>query len=144
MHPADFLRQLEDEKIVTAIGDAESRTSGQIRVWISHKNVSDPSQRRDRDLKNCEWRRQKIATRVLLYFAPRTRKFAIIGDTGVHEKCGAEFWTKVAAQLTHDIHEMPMTDAIINSIRTVGGLLAAHFPHGPAARMNCPTKSSRD
>ena len=29
---------------------------------------------------------------VLIYVAPRVRKFAIIGDAGVHTRCGDEFW----------------------------------------------------
>ncbi|MEA3187824.1 MAG: hypothetical protein QOD99_1654 [Chthoniobacter sp.] len=66
---------------------------------------------------------------VLLYFAPRTRIFAIIGDTGVHAKCGAEFWEKVAAQITLDIHQGTITEAIVHAVHTVGELLAAHFPY---------------
>src|SRR2546430_5700935 len=43
-----------DAKIVAAIGEAESRTSGQIRVWISRKHIDDPlttAQRRFKKLK---------------------------------------------------------------------------------------------
>ncbi len=144
MHPLDFLRQLEDGKIVGAIGDAESRTSGQISVWISQRNVSDPVAAAQRRFKKLGMAKTKNRSAVLLYFAPRARKFAIIGDTGVHEKCGAEFWSKLAAQLTHDIHEMPMTDAIINAIRTVGTLLAAHFPHRRGGANELPDKVGRD
>ena len=36
---------------------------------------------------------------VLLYFAPVSRKFAVVGDAGVHEKCGAGFWEEIVAEV---------------------------------------------
>jgi uncharacterized membrane protein len=29
---------------------------------------------------------------VLIFVAPRAHKYAVVGDVGVHEKCGEEFW----------------------------------------------------
>ena len=81
---------------------------------------------------------------VLLYFAPRTRKFGIVGDTAVHEKCGDAFWKSVAAQLTRDIHEMPMSEAVGAAIRTVGDLLAEHFPSEPGSKNELPDQIERD
>lgn len=144
MHPTDFLRTLEDAKIVTAIAAAEQRTSGQIRVWVSRKPVTDALDAARRRFKKLRMARTKGRNGVLLYFAPRNRLFAIVGDTGVHEKCGDEFWQKVTAQLTHDIREMPMTDAMVNAVRTVGDLLAAHFPHEPGESNELPDKVERD
>ena len=37
---------------------------------------------------------------VLIYVAPRVQKFAVIGDKGVHERCGQEFWEIVASEMT--------------------------------------------
>jgi uncharacterized membrane protein len=65
---------------------------------------------------------------VLIYLAPRGHVFAIIGDTGVHEKCGEVFWKEVSAQLSHDLKNGTATDAIIHAVRKVGELLAVHFP----------------
>lgn len=32
---------------------------------------------------------------VLIFVAPRSQKFAVIGDTGIHECCGDEFWRRL-------------------------------------------------
>ena len=144
MHPTDFLRTLEDEKIVAAIKSAEARTSGQIRVWISRKNIDDPLAAAQRRFKKLRMTRTKHRNAVLLYFAPRTRKFGIVGDTAVHEKCGDAFWKSVAAQLTRDIHEMPMSEAVGAAIRTVGDLLAEHFPSEPGSKNELPDQIERD
>ncbi len=144
MHPTDFLRTLDEEKIVAAIGEAERRTSGQIRVWISRKQIADPLAAAKRRFNKLRMSKTRHRNAVLLYFAPRTRQFAIIGDVAVHEKCGDAFWQKVAVQLTHDIREMPMTDAITNTVRTIGDLLAAHFPQDGLCGNEIPDRIEHD
>ena len=42
MHPRAFSKHLQHDKIVAAIRDTEHKTTGQIRVSISHKHVDDP------------------------------------------------------------------------------------------------------
>jgi uncharacterized membrane protein len=65
---------------------------------------------------------------VLLYFVPKSQKFAIIGDTGVHEKCGQAFWDEVAAEMHRLLREHKFTDAVIGTVQKVGAVLARHFP----------------
>src|SRR5947207_1780624 len=38
----EFLKRLQDERIAAAIRTAEAKTSGEIRVFISRKETSDP------------------------------------------------------------------------------------------------------
>jgi uncharacterized membrane protein len=144
MNPTEFLRSLEDEKIVAAIAEAERRTSGEIRVWISRKQITDALAAAQRRFRKLRMARTRHRNAVLLYFAPRAQKFAIVGDVAVHEHCGDEFWQKLAVQLARDIHQMPMTDAIIAAIRTVGYLLAAHFPPDPDDTNELPNTVERD
>ena len=41
MKTKHFLQQLDHDRITAAIAEAERTTSGQIRVWISHRDVED-------------------------------------------------------------------------------------------------------
>ena len=130
MNPQEFSNSLDEEKIVAAIGEAERKTSGQIRVYISHRNFPDALARARSRFTKLGMARTRQRNAVLLYLAPRTRVFAIVGDTGVHEKCGDAFWQEVAAQLSGDLKSGPPTDAVVRAVEKIGALLAAHFPPG--------------
>ena len=65
---------------------------------------------------------------VLIFIAPRSRNFAIVGDQGVHTRCGQGFWSSVAAAMEQDFRNELMTDAIILGIAKAGELLSKHFP----------------
>jgi uncharacterized membrane protein len=68
---------------------------------------------------------------VLIFVAPRARKFAIIGDSGVHARCGDEFWTKVAAEMTSHFKQENFTAGLLHAIQKAGELLTEHFPGKP-------------
>jgi len=144
MHPKDLLKQLDSPKIVAAIAEAECKTSGEIRIYISHKtrtNALIAAQNRFEKLGLFKTRHRNA---VLLYLVPRTRSFAIIGDTGVHEKCGDDFWTQASAELSADLRSMPITEALIRTVQKVGELLASHFPSEPGAVDEYPKEILHD
>ncbi|MEI9895632.1 MAG: hypothetical protein WDN28_17520 [Chthoniobacter sp.] len=71
---------------------------------------------------------------VLIYFAPVVHKFAVVGDSGVHEKCGPAFWEETVAEIGTHLRGERFTEAVQHAVRKVGALLAEHFPaeHGGA------------
>lgn len=68
---------------------------------------------------------------MLIYFVPENREFAIIGDKGVHEKCGDALWSDVAADLCRGMASGDFTTSILRAVSAVGDALARHFPHRP-------------
>jgi uncharacterized membrane protein len=128
MRVREFINQLDEARIVAAIAEAERKTSGEIRVYISHRahaNALAFAQRRFRQLGMTKTRQRNA---VLLYLAPRSRQFAIVGDSGVHEKCGDVFWQEVSTKLSSALRQGDYTAALIQIVRQVGELLAVHFP----------------
>jgi uncharacterized membrane protein len=128
MKVKEFISRLDEAQIVAAIVKAEQATSGEIRVYISHRAHADAlafAQKRFRQLGMTQTRQRNA---VLIYLAPRTRQFAIVGDSGIHEKCGDAFWQEVSAQLGAALRQGNYTAALIQTVRQVGDLLAAHFP----------------
>jgi uncharacterized membrane protein len=86
MKPREFISHLDEARIVAAITEAERNTSGEIRVYVSHKKREDAlaaAHFRFRKLRMASTRHRNA---VLIYFAPLTHKFAIVGDLGIHEK----------------------------------------------------------
>ncbi|HXA44849.1 MAG TPA: TPM domain-containing protein [Candidatus Angelobacter sp.] len=128
MHPKKFIKQLPHDTLVAAIREAEQKTSGQIRVFISHKSVADPVAAAQKEFVRLGMTKSPELNGVLIFVAPRTHKFAVIGDAGVHAKCGDEFWQELAKIMTDYFRRSEFTEGIIHGVRKAGELLAAHFP----------------
>ena len=128
MRARTFLSQLQQNQIVAAIRDAEAKTSGEIRVFISRKAVEDPIPAAQAHFLKLGMDKTQHRNGVLLFVAPRTRKFAIIGDAGVHARCGDTFWRELAEEMAAHFRRSEFTTGIVHGIRKAGELLAQHFP----------------
>ena len=128
MHPKEFKNHLHHEDIVAAIEQAEKKTSGQIRVVVSHKHVETPVAEAQREFLRLGLDKSPQRNGVLIFVAPRAHKFAVIGDKAVHEKCGDEFWQKLAEAMTDYFRKSQFTAGIIHGVQQAGELLAEHFP----------------
>ena len=69
---------------------------------------------------------------VLLFFAPRSQSFAVIGDEAIHSRCGDSFWQTLTSSMEVQLRQGLFTDAICHAIRTCGELLSQEFPRRPA------------
>jgi uncharacterized membrane protein len=65
---------------------------------------------------------------VLLFVAPRSQRFAVVGDEGIHQKLGAAFWSSMAAAMQEDFRAGRFTEAIVKGVTRAGEALAEHFP----------------
>lgn len=128
MKPNDFINAIPNDKIVSAIGEAEAKTSGEIRVFVSSREVQDPVRAAEEQFLKLGMERTKSRNGVLLFVAPRSQAFAVIGDAGIHDKCGPEFWSQLAAEMTASFRAGEYADGILAGIRRAGELLAKHFP----------------
>jgi uncharacterized membrane protein len=81
---------------------------------------------------------------VLIYVAPSARQFAIIGDSGIHEKCGDAFWESVSAAMAAELRAGNPTAAIVHAVQMVGALLAQHFPPRADDQDELPNQVERD
>jgi uncharacterized membrane protein len=139
-----FINRLSDAAIVGAIRAAESETSGEIRVFVSHKNISDPIAAAREHFLKLKMDRTRDRNAVLIFVAPLSHKFAIIGDADVHAKCGESFWSQVAAEMTDHFKREAWTDGVVHAIRKAGDLLAQHFPRHAGDVNQLSDKIERD
>ena len=128
MKARDFFSQLEHDEIVGAIREAESKMCGEIRVFVSRKEPEDAVAAAQLRFEKLGMTKTKERNGVLIYVAPRVRKFAIIGDVAIHRKCGDGFWKEVAHEMTGHFRKGEFTQGIVHAIRRAGGLMAKHFP----------------
>jgi uncharacterized membrane protein len=126
-----FFNQLDSKRMVAAIAAAERTTSGEIRVYVSRRNVAQAQPSAVRAFERLGMHKTKLRNAVLIYVAPRTQRFAIIGDEAVHAKCGQPFWEEVAAGMSKRFRSGDITGAMVHGIENAGQLLARHFPRSP-------------
>ena len=75
---------------------------------------------------------------MLIFVAPRSRTFAVIGDEAIHAKCGNSFWSDLSAAMTGHFKRGDFTDGIVQGIDRAGELLAGHFPRNPGDKNELP------
>jgi uncharacterized membrane protein len=141
---ASFFSAFDADRIVQAIGAAERRTSGEIRVHVTRHSPKNLEQRAERRFHLLGMTKTAARNGVLIYIAPKARRFRILGDQAIHEKAGAEFWTQVAAALEEHFRRGEFTEGVVRGVERVGELLAAHFPRGTADENELPDEVTED
>lgn len=131
MKTRHFIKQLDRKLIEAAIQEAEHQTSGEIRVLVHHKPVEDAVAAAQAEFLRLGMQKTAQRNAVLILVAPVSQKFAIIGDTAVHEKCGDAFWQELAAIMTGHFKQGEFTAGLQHGIARAGALLAEYFPHRP-------------
>jgi len=133
MRTKEFLSKLEHDQIVQAIRDAESKTSGEIRVFIQRgKLESDPLIAAQKKFRKLGMHKMPKRNAVLIFVVPRAHKFAVVGDRAIHEKCGEPFWQGLADSMRDHFRNERFSQALVEAIQEAGKALASHFPGKPA------------
>jgi uncharacterized membrane protein len=127
--------------IERAVREAERHTSGEIRVAIPSFlprlfPLGDVRAAAERAFTALGMDRTRERNGVLLYIAPRRRRFAIVGDVGVHARVTAAFWNVLAAHLTETLRAGDLTAALQGAIAEIGACLATHFPAPAGENVN--------
>jgi len=139
MRTKEFLGQLDHDRIVSAIKAAEATTSGQIRVFVQRGELAgDPVVAAQEKFRKLGMEATQERNGVLIFVLPRARKFAVIGDDGVHQKCGDEFWQQLVERMRAHFQSEHFTDALVEAIEETGKLLARHFPRTSASTNELP------
>ena len=134
MRTKEFLSKLEHDAIVKAIRDAESKTSGEIRVFIQRgKLEGDPLIAAQKKFHKLGMHKTPERNAVLIFVAPRAHKFAVVGDEAIHNKCGESFWHRLVEPIREHFRNERFSLALVEAIEEVGKALASHFPGKSAA-----------
>jgi uncharacterized membrane protein len=139
MRTKEFLSKLEHDRIVGAIREAESKTSGQIRIYIQRGKLSvDPLIAAEKKFHRLGMHKTRERNAVLIFVVPRAHKFAVVGDKAVHEKCGEQFWQRLVDGMRGHFQNEKFSHAIVETIEKTGKMLATHFPKRSTGRNELP------
>jgi len=129
MRTKEFLSKLEHDRIVGAIREAESKTSGQIRVFIQRGKLDvDPLIAGQKKFHRLGMHKAPERNAVLIFVAPRAHKFAVVGDRAIHEKCGEALWQRLVDRMREHFRNEKFSHALVEAIEEAGKALASYFP----------------
>jgi uncharacterized membrane protein len=129
MTQKEFLAQLDQDRIVAAIQNAERATSGEIRIHVQPKALGgDIRTVAERTFERLGMTKTALRNGVLLFIATEEQRFVILGDKGIDEKVPAGFWDEIAAKLTIRFKNGEFTEGIIEAIEAAGAHLGQYFP----------------
>ncbi len=139
MRTKEFLSKLDHDRISEAIRGAESKTSGEIRVYIQRgKFETDPVLLAQKKFQRLGMYKTRERNAVLIFVAPRAHKFAVVGDQAIHEKCGEQFWQHIVDGMQVHFQNEKFSHALTEAINEVGKVLATHFPRTSANTNELP------
>lgn len=120
----------EQQRIRTAIEDAEKHTSGQLRVCIEKTCSEDVLDRSAKYFHQLDMHKTRLRNGVLIYVATVDRKFAIIGDAGINKVVPADFWNDTKEDMLSHFKFGNLVEGIVTGIQIAGDHLQKYFPHG--------------
>ena len=119
----------EQQRIRTAIEDAEKHTSGQIRVCIEKTCSEPPLDRATKYFHKLNMHKTRHRNGVLVYLATVDRKFAIIGDGGINKVVPADFWDSTKEDMLEHFKLGDLVEGIVTGLKIAGDHLQKYFPH---------------
>jgi uncharacterized membrane protein len=132
-----FFTEEDKSRIVDAVRQAELRTSGEIRVFVeSHCKYVDAMDRAVEIFHQLEMTKTKERNAVLIYVALKDRQLAILGDEGIHQRVGDEYWNKEVKEMIREFNKENHADGIVNCIRHLGEDLSTYFPYDSGTDKN--------
>ncbi len=120
---------IDQERVVKAIEEAESETSGEIRVSVAPFFWGSVEKAARRAFVRLGMTNTAEHNGVLVFLVPARRKFVVLGDEGIHQKVGQAFWEGVAGAMSEAFRERDFTGGLVKGIEEIGKRLKVHFPH---------------
>ena len=133
----DFLTPEEEAAIIEAIRAAEKNTSGEIRVHLETSSVSSVNQKKKIDAFDraaevfdmLHMHNTKQGNGVLIYVAVEDRTLVIMGDKGINDIVGQNFWESTKDIIIGHFKDGDMKQGLVDGILKAGEQLKKHFPY---------------
>ncbi len=129
LHFSCPVEKIEASLIVQAIKEAEKNTSAEIRVhYTSKKSTMELLQEAQKTFVDLKMHQTQNRNGVLIFLRLLSNEIAIVGDIGIHQHVGNEFWEAVKEDMIQTIQSSNITQGIIAGVELAGKQLANFFP----------------
>ena len=127
-----FRGQIDHERVVAAIREAEMGSRGEIRVHVVRHSVGDVEAAAAAAFRHLGMHATAERNGVLVYVAPASQRFAVVGDAAIHERC-PDLWREVAAAMEGAFRRGLFTEGLVEGMGAIGRALAREFPRMPGS-----------
>jgi uncharacterized membrane protein len=127
--PRDTITPADEEKIVAAIREAETNTSGEIRVHIESNCEGDVLDRATEVFADLHMHKTEQRNGVLFYVALKDHQFAVLGDAGINATVPDHFWEDITAVVIQHFKQKHYAIGLSKGILMAGEQLKVHFPY---------------
>ena len=126
----EFFTDEEKQAIVSAVREAEQRTSGEVRVFVEHRcRYVDAIDRAVEIFGSLQMHQTDQRNAVLVYVATKDRQLAVFGDQGIHERVGDQYWENEIRKLISAFNRDNVAEGIRQCVLNIGAALSTHFPY---------------
>ena len=126
----DIFSLEQHQLIVDAVRVAEKETSGEVRVYVESRcRFVDPLDRAAEIFFGLKMDQTAERNGVLVYVAIKDHQLAILGDDGIHQKVGNEFWKKEVRKMIAEFNREHYAEGIAKVVCDIGVALKTHFPY---------------
>jgi uncharacterized membrane protein len=131
-----LMKAIDVERVKAAIAAAERAASGEVRVsvapffWGSVRRVAEKA------FVRLGMTGTKDRNGILFFIVPGRKKFAVLGDEGIHAQVSPDFWESLAGLMSGHFRNGEFTEGLVAAIEEAGRQLAAHFPCDPSTDVN--------
>lgn len=128
-NPKKFLSETESANINSAIKNAESKTSGEIKLVMARHCWGKIETKAAKISRELGLGKTKERNCVLILFIVTNHEFFIHGDQGIHERVGQEFWNDIRDKMVDAFKQDEFGEGISQGVFLIGEKLSRYFPH---------------
>ena len=126
----EYFSTEEKQQLVEAIRKAEQRTSGEVRLFIEGKcRFVDAMDRAKELFLQLEMDRTQDRNATLIYVAVKDKQAAVLGDRGIHEKVGQQYWENEVQKMMGYFKHHDLAQGLCACITDIGEALHHYFPY---------------
>ncbi|MBI4454682.1 MAG: TPM domain-containing protein [Acidobacteria bacterium] len=116
------------KELQRAIVETEKKTSGEVKLDFEYDVQHDPLHHATRIFHALQLHKtvERNATLIVLFL--KDRKFAILGDKGIHRRVPPDFWDSISSQMEAQFRAAHFKQGLLLGIQEIGDKLAEYFP----------------
>jgi len=119
----------EQNRLLDKIARIEKRSSGEVRIHVTGRRVTDPLEAARRTFISLGMTATKRRNGVLVYLALPSRRFAIVGDEGIDRVTPADYWETLRDAMAERFAAGGYCEGLLEILERVEQVLVQHFPY---------------